>query len=114
MSDISRSKLFSKLGATAYKALESATVFCKLRGNPHVELVHWLFQLKQLDNGDFAKLSETFSIDAGKLNAVSGISNRVGGDAGASWFRRLSCFSASTDNAAQQQHEGQFGKSFHS
>ena len=69
MSDISRSKLFSKLGATAYKALESATVFCKLRGNPHVELVHWLFQLKQLDNGDFAKLSETFSIDAGKLNA---------------------------------------------
>ena len=69
MSDISRSKLFSKLGATAYKALESATVFCKLRGNPHVELVHWLFQLKQLDNGDFSKISETFSIDAGKLNA---------------------------------------------
>lgn len=69
MSDISRSKLFSKLGATAYKALESATVFCKLRGNPHVELVHWLFQLKQLENGDFSKISATFSIDAGKLNA---------------------------------------------
>ena len=26
----------------AYKAIEGATVFCKLRGNPYVELQHWL------------------------------------------------------------------------
>ena len=40
MTDISRHKLFAKLGATPFKALESATVFCKLRGNPYVELAH--------------------------------------------------------------------------
>ncbi len=28
----------------AYKAVESATIFCKMRGNPYVELVHWLNQ----------------------------------------------------------------------
>jgi type VI secretion system protein VasG len=67
MSEISRSKLFSKLGATVYKALESATVFCKLRGNPHVELVHWLFQLKQLENGDFGEIAKTFGIDPARL-----------------------------------------------
>ncbi len=69
MSEISRSKLFSKLGVTTYKALESATVFCKLRGNPYVELVHWLFQLSQVENGDIAKIVEKFGMDSAKLQA---------------------------------------------
>ncbi len=42
MSDISRVALFGKLNAVGYQAIESATVFCKLRGNPYVELEHWL------------------------------------------------------------------------
>lgn len=46
MSEISRSRLFSKLGATSYKALESATVFCKLRGNPYVELGALVFPVE--------------------------------------------------------------------
>jgi type VI secretion system protein VasG len=37
---ISRQALFGKLGATLLRGIESATVFCKLRGNPYVELVH--------------------------------------------------------------------------
>ena len=41
MSEISRAALFGKLNSLGYKSLESATVFCKLRGNPYVELVHW-------------------------------------------------------------------------
>ena len=45
MSEISRVALFGKLNPLAYKAIEGATVFCKLRGNPYVELVHWLTQL---------------------------------------------------------------------
>jgi type VI secretion system protein VasG len=69
MSEISRSKLFSKLGATAFKALEAATVFCKLRGNPYVELVHWMFQLNQAENGDFSKIVEKFGLDPAKLQA---------------------------------------------
>ena len=48
MSEITRVSLFGKLNSLAYKAIESATVFCKLRGNPYVELVHWLNQILQL------------------------------------------------------------------
>ena len=45
MSEISRSTLFGKLNSLAYKAIEGATVFCKMRGNPYVELVHWIQQI---------------------------------------------------------------------
>ena len=38
MSEISRNALFKKLNPLAYKAIESATLFCQLRGNPYVEL----------------------------------------------------------------------------
>ena len=48
MSEISRTALFGKLNSLAYKAIEGATVFCKMRGNPYVELVHWLQQILQL------------------------------------------------------------------
>ena len=34
MTEISRAALFGKLNPIAYKAIEGATVFCKLRGNP--------------------------------------------------------------------------------
>ena len=50
MSDISRAALFGKLDSLSYKAVEGATVFCKLRGNPYVELVHWMHQVLQLQN----------------------------------------------------------------
>ena len=45
MTEISRTALFGKLNSLGYKAIESATVFCKMRGNPYVELVHWLHQI---------------------------------------------------------------------
>ncbi len=47
MSEISRAVLFGKLDTLLFTSLESATAFCKLRGNPYVELVHWLHQLMQ-------------------------------------------------------------------
>ena len=47
MSEISRVALFGKLNPLLYKAVEGATVFCKLRGNPYVELVHWIAQILQ-------------------------------------------------------------------
>ena len=42
MSEINRTALFGKLNSLGYKAIEGATVFCKLRGNPYVEFAHWL------------------------------------------------------------------------
>ncbi len=54
--DISRQALFGRLNPTLFKAIESATAFCKLRGNPYVELVHWLHQLLQAADGDMQRL----------------------------------------------------------
>ncbi|MDE2450409.1 MAG: AAA family ATPase, partial [Gammaproteobacteria bacterium] len=67
MSDISRVALFGKLNSLAYKAIESATVFCKLRGNPYVELVHWLHQILQLQSSDVHMIVRAFSVDPGRL-----------------------------------------------
>ncbi len=67
MSDISRVALFGKLNSLAYKAIESATVFCKLRGNPYVELVHWMHQILQQQSSDVHLIVRAFGLDAGRL-----------------------------------------------
>ncbi|WKJ90881.1 type VI secretion system ATPase TssH [Methylomonas montana] len=64
MAEISRVKLFGKLNRVCYKAIEGATVFCKLRGNPYVELVHWLSQLLQLPDSDIHRLIKHYSLDS--------------------------------------------------
>jgi type VI secretion system protein VasG len=63
MSDISRVALFGKLNPVGYKAIESATVFCKLRGNPFVELEHWLAQLLQLPDSDLHRVIRHAGLD---------------------------------------------------
>jgi type VI secretion system protein VasG len=67
MGEISRANLFSKLDALAYKAIEGATVFCKLRGNPYVELVHWIQQILQTPDSDLHRIVRHFEIDASRL-----------------------------------------------
>ncbi|TCJ20403.1 type VI secretion system ATPase TssH [Parasulfuritortus cantonensis] len=67
MSEISRVSLFGKLNPLAYKAIEGATVFCKLRGNPYVELVHWLHQIFQTQDSDLHRIVKHFGLDAGRL-----------------------------------------------
>jgi len=67
MSEISRSSLFGKLNSLAYKAIEGATVFCKLRGNPYVELVHWLQQILQTPDSDLHRIIRHFEIDQSRL-----------------------------------------------
>ncbi len=67
MSEISRAVLFGKLDTLLFTSLESATAFCKLRGNPYVELVHWLHQLMQQQDGDLQQLIRYFSLDEDAL-----------------------------------------------
>ena len=67
MADISRVALFGKLNSLCYRAIESSTVFSKLRGNPYVELVHWLQQLLQLTDCDLLRLVRHYGIDASVL-----------------------------------------------
>jgi type VI secretion system protein VasG len=63
MAEISRVNLFGKLDPIAYKAIESATVFCKLRSNPYVELVHWFQQIVQLQDSDLHRIIQHFDIN---------------------------------------------------
>ncbi|GAA4349790.1 type VI secretion system ATPase TssH [Variovorax defluvii] len=63
MSEISRSALFGKLNALAYKAIEGATVFCKMRGNPYVELEHWFAQLLQAQDSDLHRVIQHYGLD---------------------------------------------------
>ena len=67
MTEISRSALFGKLNPLAYKAIEGATVFCKMRGNPYVELVHWLHQILQNQDSDLHRIIRQFDLDAARL-----------------------------------------------
>ncbi len=67
MSEISRSTLFGKLDGLAYKAIEGATVFCKLRGNPYVELVHWIQQILQTADSDLHRILRHFEVDPSRL-----------------------------------------------
>ena len=67
MTEISRSALFGKLNSLAYKAIEGATVFCKLRGNPYVELVHWIQQILQTPDSDMHRIIRHFEVDQSRL-----------------------------------------------
>ena len=69
MSEISRVALFGKLNRLAYQAVEGATVFCKLRGNPYVELVHWFHQILQQQDSDLHRIVKHFELDPGRIVA---------------------------------------------
>ena len=69
MTEINRSTLFGKLNAVGYRAIEGATVFCKLRGNPYVEMVHWLHQITQAQDSDMHHAIRHFGIDPSRLAA---------------------------------------------
>jgi type VI secretion system protein VasG len=68
MAEIKRSILFGKLNPIAYKAVESATIFCKMRGNPYVELVHFFYQVVQLSDSDLQRILKFFEINPSRLS----------------------------------------------
>ena len=67
MAEISRVALFGKLDPMLYKSLESATVVCKLRGNPYVELAHWVNQILQNPDSDLHRIARRFELAPAKL-----------------------------------------------
>jgi type VI secretion system protein VasG len=67
MADIRRTALFHKLTPLAYKSVEGATLFCKMRGNPYVELVHWIHQILQGDDNDFLRIIRHFDLDPARV-----------------------------------------------
>ncbi|KZL12575.1 Chaperone protein ClpB 1 [Pseudovibrio axinellae] len=67
MSDIKRASLFGKLNPTCYQAIDSATTFCKMRGNPYVELEHWFQQLLSAQDSDLHRIIREAGIDEARL-----------------------------------------------
>ncbi|MCQ2380517.1 MAG: hypothetical protein MJ025_06325 [Victivallaceae bacterium] len=68
MAKMKRVQMFGKLNATAYRAIESATVLCKTRGNPYVELTHWVNQILMSDNTDWHCAIKYFELDEALLS----------------------------------------------
>ena len=69
MAEIGRVALFGKLNDVGYRSLESATVFCKMRGNPYVEIAHWLHQILQLQDSDLHRIIRHFGLEPSRLAA---------------------------------------------
>ncbi|MEO0481995.1 MAG: type VI secretion system ATPase TssH [Planctomycetota bacterium] len=67
MAEIPRANLFGKLNKVGYKAIEAATVFCKMRGNRYVELVHWIHQILQLQDTDLHAIVRQFNLNPSTL-----------------------------------------------
>ena len=67
MTEISRSALFGRLNPTALKAVETATGFCKMRGNPYVELAHWVHILLQDAQNDIASIRTAFGLNDAQI-----------------------------------------------
>lgn len=67
MAEISRGAAFGKLNEVLYKGIESATTLCKLRGNPYVELVHWLNQLFQAQDTDLHHIIQGFKLNQSRI-----------------------------------------------
>ncbi len=67
MSEISRVALFGKLNKLGYQAVESATVFCKMRGNPYVEVVHWVHQILNGQDSDLHRIIAHYDLDPGRI-----------------------------------------------
>ena len=67
MTEISRAALFGRLGPSTLKAIETATGFCRMRGNPYVELGHWFHTLNADPKGDLAAICTKFGIDQSVL-----------------------------------------------
>ena len=61
--------VLDKLSKPARLAFENAMKSAKLRGNPYVELVHWIEQMALTDGADIQRIEQFFGIDAGALGA---------------------------------------------
>ncbi len=67
MTEISRAALFGRLAPAVLKGIETATGFCRMRGNPYVELAHWFHTLNADGKNDLAAICTKFGIDQAVL-----------------------------------------------
>jgi type VI secretion system protein VasG len=64
-----RDVLYSKLNSLAFKAMERTVIYGKLRGNPRVEVAHWLHELSDQPRSDLHFILDEFKLDVSRLSA---------------------------------------------
>jgi type VI secretion system protein VasG len=67
MSDISLWASFGKLDSLAYEAIHGAWESSTRRGNPYVELAHWIEQILDTSDSDLHRIVRHFDIDGSRL-----------------------------------------------
>jgi type VI secretion system protein VasG len=67
MATINRSAIFGKLNPVAFRAVEAAYNFSRLRNNPYVEIVHWIQQILQLQDSDLHRIIKHYDLDPARL-----------------------------------------------
>ncbi len=89
--NIPRRALFGKLNTDLFRAIESATAFAKLRGNPYVEMVHWLHQIWQISGNDFHRIAVHYGVDAAQVekDLTIALAQLPGGASGINDFSHL-------------------------
>ncbi|MEL6841539.1 MAG: Clp protease N-terminal domain-containing protein, partial [Pseudomonadota bacterium] len=66
---VKRKELVGKLNPLCLKAFSAAAAAAKGRGNPYVELVHFIRALLDEDGSDFALLLRAAEVDEGTITA---------------------------------------------
>ncbi|TIW40856.1 MAG: type VI secretion system ATPase TssH, partial [Mesorhizobium sp.] len=64
-----RKELVGKLNPVCLRAFKAAADTAKLRGNPYVELVHWIEQLVLSERSDMQLIIADAGVDASRLTA---------------------------------------------
>lgn len=67
MKSLSRKALFAKLNTVCFQTLEGATVLCKLRGNPWIELSHWVCHLLDQPQTDWHVALTHLDLDVSRV-----------------------------------------------
>ncbi|WP_149141259.1 type VI secretion system ATPase TssH [Gemmobacter caeruleus] len=64
---VKRKELVGKLNETCLRAFSAAAQSAKARGNPYVELAHFIEQLSRAERSDFEILCQSAGVDAARL-----------------------------------------------
>ncbi|RWC09080.1 MAG: type VI secretion system ATPase TssH, partial [Mesorhizobium sp.] len=64
-----RKELVAKLNPVCLRAFKAAGAAAKLRGNPYVELVHWIEQLVLSERSDVQLIIADAGVDLSRLSA---------------------------------------------
>src|SRR5262245_230476 len=67
MRQINRGFAFGKLNKIGFRCMDAAVVYCKQWGHQQVEVMHWLFQILQVQDSDLHRILKHFKCDMASI-----------------------------------------------